>query len=207
LPVQSARITALIIAGPAGAGKNTVYRPLFTKTALPLARWISYTTRAPRTGEINGTDYHFVTVERFMELAEQGHFLEYKEVHGNWYGTPIQPVQDVSPGTILCKDMDIQGIDVAYEFFFQNGLGMRISYIFIDEETCKQRVGQRAAEKNEPVDQADLERRLVSLRRENAWAHKRASQWPKSILQIVDGAQSPEVVRAAIIKHCLGEYA
>ena len=71
---------------------------------------ISCTTRKPRGEEEDGLDYHFLTIERFRELIAEGAFLEYAEVHGNYYGTLKQPVVDVlNEGHSMILDIDVAG--------------------------------------------------------------------------------------------------
>ena len=77
----------VVISGPSGVGKNTVVREVLQKAhALPLHQLITYTTRAPRNKEEEGKDYHFVTEEEFHRLRERNFFLEWAQVHGNFYG-------------------------------------------------------------------------------------------------------------------------
>lgn len=75
-----------IVAAPSGAGKTTLVRKLLEQDAA-VQLSISYTTRAPRPGEQNGREYHFVDVAEFSAMRERGDFLEWAEVHGNFYGT------------------------------------------------------------------------------------------------------------------------
>ena len=84
--------TAIILSGPSGVGKSTVCSFLFKKyTDLKFS--VSCTTRAPRPGEVDGVAYHFLTVDDFKRRIDAGDFLEWAEVHGNYYGTLKQDVQ------------------------------------------------------------------------------------------------------------------
>src|SRR5258706_10446702 len=75
-----------VISAPSGAGKTSLVRAvLAARPALVLS--VSYTTRTPRSQEIDGRDYHFVSTARFQELAALGAFLEHAQVFDNWYGT------------------------------------------------------------------------------------------------------------------------
>lgn len=76
-----------IISGPSGVGKSTVLHALFAGRD-DLYFSVSATTRAPREGERDGVDYHFIHADRFREMIEGDAFLEYAEYVGNFYGTP-----------------------------------------------------------------------------------------------------------------------
>ena len=76
----------IILSGPSGAGKNTVYDELVKKSD-NIAQTISATTRSPRDNEKDGVDYYFVSVERFEELIAEGAFIEYVRYGNNYYGT------------------------------------------------------------------------------------------------------------------------
>ena len=75
-----------IVSAPSGAGKTTLVRLLLEKDP-GIRVSISSTTRPPRTGENDGREYHFVDVQYFLEMVSRGDFLEWAEVHGNYYGT------------------------------------------------------------------------------------------------------------------------
>ena len=99
----------VILSGPSGVGKDTVIDAW--RSADPrVERVVAYTTRAPRVGEQDGVDYHFVTLERFESLAEGGHFLEHKMVHGNGYATPLTDLEQMlAAGKIAILKIDVQG--------------------------------------------------------------------------------------------------
>ena len=91
----------LVIAAPSGAGKTTLTRMALARNPR-LALSISTTTRAPRPGEQDGVDYHFVSVETFRQMQAAGEFLESAEVHGNFYGTTRRGIE-----TLLSDDRDV----------------------------------------------------------------------------------------------------
>ena len=102
----------IVISGPAGAGKTSLYRKLLEK--VPLYVSVSYTTRAIREGEVDGVHYNYVSKERFLELIADGEFIEYEEVHKNGilYGTPRSPLASAlehNPHGILFE-VDIKGM-------------------------------------------------------------------------------------------------
>ncbi len=102
----------IIISGPSGAGKSTVTRRLLSECDLPLRLSVSATTRAPRPGEQDGREYHFLSQQRFRELRDQDAFLECKEVFGkgHWYGTLRSEVADgLAAGNWIILEIDVQG--------------------------------------------------------------------------------------------------
>jgi len=99
----------LVISGPSGVGKGTIVKGL--KRALPaLLVSVSATTRAPRVGEVDGVDYYFLSRDAFRKMIEEGQLLEWAEVYGNYYGTPLHFVQTtLAQGTDVILEIDIQG--------------------------------------------------------------------------------------------------
>lgn len=99
----------LVMSSPSGAGKTTLSRRLLAADP-SIAMSVSVTTRAPRPGEVNGRDYHFITQEDFARLRDRGDLLEYAEVFGNFYGTPKRPVMEaLQSGRDVLFDIDWQG--------------------------------------------------------------------------------------------------
>ncbi len=98
-----------IVCAPSGAGKTSLVRALLA--ADPGVRLsVSFTTRAPRPGEAEGRDYHFVSRERFLEMAGRGDFLESAEVHGNLYGTSQAWIAEQrAAGRDILLEIDWQG--------------------------------------------------------------------------------------------------
>jgi guanylate kinase len=98
-----------VITAPSGAGKTTLVLALLA--AEPTVQLsVSYTTRSPRPGEVDGKDYHFASREQFMEMSERGDFLEHAEVHGNLYGTSQTWINEaVAGGRDLLLEIDWQG--------------------------------------------------------------------------------------------------
>ncbi|MCE9557918.1 MAG: guanylate kinase [Armatimonadetes bacterium] len=103
----------IILSGPSGVGKDTVI-DTWKKTNPDVERVVAYCTRDPRLGEVAGVDYNFVTVDEFLELADQGAFLEYKKVHENYYATPLSDMERLlDDGKIAILKIDVQGaVDV-----------------------------------------------------------------------------------------------
>ena len=99
----------LVLSGPSGAGKSTIINAASNEIGEYYFS-ISTTTRAPRVGEEDGRDYFFVSKESFEEDIKAGNFLEYAEVHGNYYGTSLKPVREaLEEGKLVIFDIDVQG--------------------------------------------------------------------------------------------------
>ncbi len=99
----------VILSSPSGAGKTSVARALVEENK-NFSFSVSATTRKSRPGEINGREYHFLTVNEFRERIDNGQFLEHAKVFGNLYGTPLKPVlESINNGKDLIFDVDWQG--------------------------------------------------------------------------------------------------
>jgi len=99
----------LVLSGPSGAGKSTIIQAASQEIGEYYFS-ISTTTRSPRVGEEDGKDYFFVTKESFKEDIKAGNFLEYAQVHGNYYGTSLKPVREaLEEGKLVLFDIDVQG--------------------------------------------------------------------------------------------------
>lgn len=99
----------LVVSGPSGAGKGTICSML--REQLPnLGYSVSVTTRQPRTGEVDGVNYFFKTVDEVKEMIAKDELLEYAEVYGNYYGTPREYVMEqLKSGKDVLLEIDIQG--------------------------------------------------------------------------------------------------
>ena len=99
----------VILSSPSGAGKTSIARALVEENKNFLFS-VSATTRKSRPGEVNGREYHFLTVNEFRERINDGQFLEHAKVFGNLYGTPLKPVMEsINDGKDLIFDVDWQG--------------------------------------------------------------------------------------------------
>lgn len=142
----------IIISSPSGGGKGTLIKEIL-KTVPKIGYSVSFTTRKMREGEQNGRDYFFVSIEEFKDLIEEGEFLEYAEVHGNFYGTSIKQVEsEIAIGRDIILEIDVQGAHLVLEKM-PNAVSIFIlppSY-----ETLRRRLTNRGTER-----QKDLELRL-----------------------------------------------
>jgi len=99
----------LVLSGPSGAGKSTIINAASNEIGEYYFS-ISTTTRKARVGEVDGVDYFFVSKESFEEDIKVGNFLEYAQVHGNYYGTSLKPVHKaLEEGKLVIFDIDVQG--------------------------------------------------------------------------------------------------
>lgn len=100
--------TLFIVSGPSGCGKGTVLAEILKQDNVYYS--VSATTRAPRPGEINGVNYHFLSKDEFERLIENGGMLEYANYCGNYYGTPKKPVEDMlTEGKNVILEIEVQG--------------------------------------------------------------------------------------------------
>lgn len=106
----------LVLSSPSGAGKSTIARQLLAMEKESITLSISVTTRPRRSSEIEGVHYYFISQERFQQMRERDELLEWAEVHGNFYGTPRDFVENaLERGKDVLFDIDIQGTFQLYE--------------------------------------------------------------------------------------------
>jgi guanylate kinase len=137
----------LVISGPSGAGKGTICKALLDKHDYWIS--VSATTRQPRQGEIDGKNYYFITKDDFKARIDQGDFLEYAEVYGNYYGTPKSSVIEMlDSGKDVILEIDIQGALKVKEAFKE---GIFIFILPPSMEELKQRIIRRGSETPESL--------------------------------------------------------
>jgi len=149
----------IILSGPSGSGKSTALARLLAQADLPLHLSVSATTRKPRPGEMEGFHYYFWSRERFLRERDAGAFLEWAEVHEQYYGTlksEVEPNRSQGKGVIL--DIDVQGAAQVRQLYPDSvSIFLRTSSLGAYEE----RLRRRATE-----DEAAIQRRLAAARRE-----------------------------------------
>ena len=97
-----------VVSGPSGAGKSTVCKNVRKMLGINLAT--SATTRSPREGEVNGREYHFLSLDEFEKKVEENAFIEHANVHGNYYGTLKTEVENrLAKGENIILEIDVQG--------------------------------------------------------------------------------------------------
>ncbi|MCR5751522.1 MAG: guanylate kinase [Kiritimatiellae bacterium] len=162
----------IVMSAPSGCGKTTLIDMLLQEYH-DLVYSVSCTTRAPRGEEEDGIDYHFKSKKRFEELIGEDAFIEYANVHGNYYGTLKQPIAEVlAEGNSMMLDIDVQGAAKVREYVrsLPNTDPMKIGYvdIFINPpsmEELRARLEGRGTDSRESV-----ERRLRNAESEMARA-------------------------------------
>ena len=167
LPHDDVRVTAtgrrgfiLILSSPSGAGKTTLTRMLRTRSDLDLSLSISVTTRARRSSEADGVHYHFISKKQFVAMRDTDELLEWAEVHGNFYGTPREPVDKVlAQGRDVLFDIDFQGAQQV-----RAKAGMDAVAIFILPPSMSELQARLERRAEDPPD--TIARRLANARNE-----------------------------------------
>ena len=143
-PHLDAACRPLIICGPSGAGKSTLIKKLVKEYPNDFGFSVSHTTRDPRTGEVDGIDYHFAHTDDMLDMIKKGKFIEHAHVHNRIYGTSVTAVTDVTKRRQICiLDIDVQGVQTVMES--EAHVELNPKYLFI-----------------RPVSVDVLEKRLIS---------------------------------------------
>ena len=149
-----------VLSAPSGAGKDTVINKL-RERGVDFHVVSSVTTRAPRPGESDGNPYHFVSEETFQRMVQQGELLEHAQVYGNWYGQPLQQVQDnLRIGRDVLLKIDVKGAATVR----QKVLGA--VFIFLMPGSAKEQVERLTHRQTETEE--EQARRLAEARTELA---------------------------------------
>lgn len=148
----------IVISAPSGSGKSTIAKKLVGETSRMIMS-ISCTTRAPRPGEEDGKHYFFISENEFKKKIKEGAFLEWAEVHGHYYGTPLSYLKDkMADGVDVILAIDVQGA-LSIKRFYPHGI-----FIFLvppSWDDLKKRLEGRAAN-----NQSEIKIRLTNARKE-----------------------------------------
>jgi len=148
----------IVLSGPSGVGKDALLTT-FLGTCSGVTKCVTVTTRAPRDGETPGQDYHFVSLQEFHRMVENGEFLEYAKVHDNLYGTPRKWVEDtVAAGTDVILKIDVQG-GLAVKKLAPNAIMVFVAPPSVEE--LEHRLRNRLTES-----EAEITKRLLDARKE-----------------------------------------
>ncbi|EJF64195.1 guanylate kinase [Dichomitus squalens] len=157
----------LVISGPSGVGKSTLLKLLFADHPNKFGFSVSHTTRAPRTGEVDGKDYYFVSKDKFKELIAQGAFIEHAQFSDNFYGTSYMTVHEIEKSGRRCLlDIEAQGVRQI------KGTSLNPVYLFVSPPSLtalRTRLKGRATE-----DEAAVAKRLAAALREIEYAKEGA---------------------------------
>lgn len=169
----------LVVSGPSGSGKTTLCKRL--SHSGEARHSISCTTRAPRTGEVNGEHYHFVTLQEFEEKLAAGEFLEHALVHGNRYGTLRSEVLGyLEAGADVVMDIDVQGaaqVRASDDVAIQRAL-VDLFVMPESEDELRARLVGRGTDSED----------VIALRMENALGE--ISHWPQYTYRLL--SRTPE---------------
>lgn len=137
--------SVLVISGPSGSGKTSLAREVCESFGDKAYFSISSTTRNIRDGEKNGVDYNFLTREEFLNGIDNGEFLEWAEVHGNFYGTSLKNIKEaLKQDKIVFLDIDVQGYDAIKKIFPEISTSIFVTTKDID--VLKERLNNRGTE-------------------------------------------------------------
>ncbi len=140
----------LVISGPSGSGKTSLARIVCEELGQKAYFSISSTTRPIREGEEDGVDYLFLSKEEFIKDIEEGYFLEWAEVHGNFYGTSKKQIDAaLKRGAIVFLDIDVQGYELVKKSYPDITTGIFVTTPNI--EVLKQRLLKRQTETEESL--------------------------------------------------------
>ncbi len=174
----------LVVSGPSGSGKTTLCRRLACENEAHYS--ISCTTRLPRPGETNGTDYHFLSREQFLSKRENDEFLESAEVHGNLYGTlRSEVIQYLQSGQDVVMDLDVQGAELVRKCE-DASIRCALVDLFVmlaDEQELLKRLSGRGTDSAE----------VIALRMKNAIEETR--HWPEYTYRLLSGTQEEDYTR------------
>jgi guanylate kinase len=175
-PEKKKKLDIVLMSGPAGVGKGTIIEKLMKEYPNGFAFSISHTTRAPREGETNGVQYHFVTKEEFEKMKKDGKFVECAEVHGNYYGTSKDALKKVSDtGKVAIVEIDVQGAKA-----FKQSLGstsLSCVYLFFKApslEELRKRMEARGKDSAESI-----EKRIETAKKELEFVDKNESLYDR----------------------------
>ena len=155
-----------VISGPAGVGKTTICERLLEEFGDELSRVVTTTTRSPRSGEVDGKDYHFTKIDDFKNLVRENAFLEYEMIHGNYYGTSKKAVfEKIGESKNILINIDVRGAQsLRKEMNVQFASDIKVVSIFLKPsnlDVLKERLFKRGSDSKE-----NIEKRLETAKAE-----------------------------------------
>ena len=157
--MEITRPKVFVVSAPSGAGKTTIIHQAIARNP-NIFLSVSHTSRVPRKSEREGLDYYFVSAEVFRQKISRNEFLEWAEVHGNYYGTSLAEIKKlIAEGKVVILDIDVQGAQQVRKKHEIDPV-----YIFIEPpslEELKRRLYERDSETEE-----SLQKRIENAERE-----------------------------------------
>ncbi|MEO0794318.1 MAG: guanylate kinase [Verrucomicrobiota bacterium] len=154
----------LVVSGPAGSGKTTLCDRMLNSYD-GLSRVITSTSRAPRAGEIDGTDYYFFPPEEFERMIAEGEFYEHAQVHGRFYGSLKREIDEkLAAGVDLLLNVDVQGAATYRQASLDSeALNGRVISVFLEitADQIRERLDTRGSD-----DEAEIQRRIETAQSE-----------------------------------------
>ncbi len=158
----------IVLSGPSGVGKTSIVQRMLAECCQPLILSVSATTRAPRPGEIDGVDYHFLSDEEFQRRRKAGAFLECCELYGggHWYGTLRESVEtSLNDGKWVILEIDVAGAMKVIDGSFPDAITVFVRPRSLAE--LEQRLRERGTETERAIEQ-----RLDRARHELSYADR-----------------------------------
>ncbi|KAG7107289.1 Guanylate kinase like protein [Verticillium longisporum] len=153
----------LVISGPSGVGKGTLFKLLFQRHPDTFTLSVSHTTRGPRAGEQDGVDYHYVTKDAFHDLVAHDGFVEHAQFGDNLYGTSKKTIADqTAKGKVVVLDIEMEGVKQVQKS------DMDARYVFVappSADELERRLRGRGTES-----EASIQKRLAQAKVELAYA-------------------------------------
>lgn len=174
----------LLVSGPSGSGKTTLCRRLADEGEAIYST--SCTTRPPRDGERDGHDYHFLSHEAFQQKVRDGQFLEYAEVHGNFYGTlKSEILAHLTSGTDVVMDIDVQGADLVRSCKDEH-IHASLVDLFVMPKTESELLDRLAGRGSDAQD-------VIELRMKNALGE--IANWPKYTYRLLSDTREQDYMQ------------
>lgn len=183
----------IVFSGASGSGKSTLLKMLLQHKPSEFGFSVSHTTRRPRTGEMEGVDYHYTSTEEFLKMKEDGLFIETAQFSGHLYGTSKASVQKVLETRHCLLDVDLQGV-----------LSIRRSALFSASPSgCEQRLLDRAASDEESGRNNSVETDLEKSSRTDGGSRRSA----RALYVYVEAPSLEELKRRLVSRNTESEQA
>lgn len=206
MKTRKKRPLLIVLSGPSGVGKTTIGGRLLAMFP-DMRRSVSFTTRAPRRGEVNGRDYEFVSARKFRELAAKNSFIECAEVHGQWYGTPKKPaLSALAAGKPYLLVIDVQGAARVREWVLAGGEPGVSPEMLVDIfvlpptfEALRERISKRGVDDTDSVKHR-LTNAKTEMKRAREYAYRAVNDDLDAAVEFVASIIGTEQCRDAITR-------